>query len=310
MDRLLACENLLIAGVGGGFDVFCGLPIYFELARRGKRVHLANLSFSQIVHLKDCERLGESVAAVTARSRTFHPYFPELHLVRWFAEKRGDASATVWCINAAGVVPVREAYEALVAHLGIDGVLLIDGGVDSLMRGDEAELGTVLEDMYSLGAVDALRDIPLRMLACVGMGAEQDVTHSYVLENIAGLAAESGLLGVCSLVRAMESYGLYEAAVEYVHAQRGQEPSAIDASVVPAVRGFYGGYGRTEKTNGSRLWISPLMTLYWWFDLPTVARRSALLPYMQRTTSAREALASLVQARSDLRHRPATRIPW
>lgn len=43
------CKNLLIAGMGGGFDIFCGLPIYWELKQLGKTIHLANLSFSNIV---------------------------------------------------------------------------------------------------------------------------------------------------------------------------------------------------------------------------------------------------------------------
>ena len=41
LSQVSACENLLIAGMGGGFDVFCGLPIYFDLVQRGQRVHLA-----------------------------------------------------------------------------------------------------------------------------------------------------------------------------------------------------------------------------------------------------------------------------
>ena len=39
-------QNILIAGAGGGFDVFSGLPIYFTLKDTGKTAHLANLSFS------------------------------------------------------------------------------------------------------------------------------------------------------------------------------------------------------------------------------------------------------------------------
>lgn len=48
LEQLSACKNLLIAGMGGGFDIFCGLPIYFELQGRGQTVHLANFSFSLI----------------------------------------------------------------------------------------------------------------------------------------------------------------------------------------------------------------------------------------------------------------------
>ena len=49
LDQLAKCQNLLIAGMGGGFDIFCGLPIYLELQRRGQKVHLANFSFSDVV---------------------------------------------------------------------------------------------------------------------------------------------------------------------------------------------------------------------------------------------------------------------
>ena len=41
-------QNILIAGAGGGFDVFCGLPLYFWLRKDGKTVHLANLSFTEL----------------------------------------------------------------------------------------------------------------------------------------------------------------------------------------------------------------------------------------------------------------------
>jgi hypothetical protein len=38
-------ERILVAGAGGGFDVYAGLPIYERLRLRGKKVFLANLSF-------------------------------------------------------------------------------------------------------------------------------------------------------------------------------------------------------------------------------------------------------------------------
>ena len=45
MDQLAGSQNVLIAGMGGGFDVFIGLPLYFTLRSMGKQVHLANYSF-------------------------------------------------------------------------------------------------------------------------------------------------------------------------------------------------------------------------------------------------------------------------
>jgi len=40
--------GIFIAGAGGGFDVFSGLPLYFGLRAAGKKVTLANLSFSKV----------------------------------------------------------------------------------------------------------------------------------------------------------------------------------------------------------------------------------------------------------------------
>jgi hypothetical protein len=41
LEQLAGCHRLLIAGMGGGFDLFCGLPIAFALQERGFEVYLA-----------------------------------------------------------------------------------------------------------------------------------------------------------------------------------------------------------------------------------------------------------------------------
>lgn len=45
-QKLADSRRVLIAGAGGGFDVFSGLPLYFLLRESGREVYLANLSFS------------------------------------------------------------------------------------------------------------------------------------------------------------------------------------------------------------------------------------------------------------------------
>jgi hypothetical protein len=37
LDHLVGCRSILITGIGGGFDVFAGLPIYFTSVRTGIR---------------------------------------------------------------------------------------------------------------------------------------------------------------------------------------------------------------------------------------------------------------------------------
>src|SRR5262245_5115395 len=151
--ELEEARTVLIAGAGGGFDIFSGLPLYFGLRAAGKQAHLANLSFS---HLEAAtgRKLAPAALEVTADSRVSAGYFPESHLCRWF---RGQGEEVpIYCFDRTGFQPLVQGYRAVVRHLGADTVVLIDGGTDSLMRGDEAGLGTPEEDVASIAAVDEL----------------------------------------------------------------------------------------------------------------------------------------------------------
>lgn len=309
LDQLSSCRNLLIAGMGGGFDLFSGLPIYFELLSRGQRAHLASLSFSpHVPRLKTGVRLSPTLVSATAEHQGVVIYFPELYLTHWFRDRRGE-EVPVWCFQNKGAQGLLSDYRALVQHLAIDGILLVDGGVDSLMRGDEATLGTVIDDAVTLAAVSQLDEVPVRLLSCLGFGAEQEITHSHAFENIAGLTEAGGFLGSCSLVRQMDACQAYEDAVLYVQAKRFQDPSVIASSVVSAVRGRYGDYHLTEKTHGRRLWISPLMPIYWFFDAMAVAERNLFLSQLQWTQSYSEAAQVLAHVRRNLTLRAPTRVP-
>src|SRR6476469_3955107 len=95
-DQVSGCKNLLIAGAGGGFDIFCGLPIYFELRQQGQRVHLANYSFSDLTSVDNGNILNEVLIGVTAKQQSRRDYFPEIYLSQWFKERHGE-DVTIWC---------------------------------------------------------------------------------------------------------------------------------------------------------------------------------------------------------------------
>ena len=50
-------------------------------------------------------------------------------------------------------------------------MIVVDGGTDSLMAGNEADIGTPCEDMISLFAIEKL-EIP-SVLCCIGLGADR-----------------------------------------------------------------------------------------------------------------------------------------
>ena len=308
LNQLSKCKNLLIAGMGGGFDVFCGLPIYFELKKHGINAHLANFSFSDIENVDFGIRLTKTLVGVTSQAGRLFPYFPEFHLSNWFKEKRNE-DVTIWCFHKTGAAPLTQNYKILAEHLSLDGILLVDGGVDSLVRGDEAEMGTAIEDLTSLYAVNQLSNINTRLIACIGFGAEQNLTHAHILENMTSLTKAGGFLGSCSLTPQMESYQTYDEAVMFVQGNEFQDSSVINSSIVSAVRGNYGDYHLTQKTKRSHLWISPLMSIYWFFDFDSVVKQNQLLPEIEGTMLFRDALYRVIEKAERISRRPASKIP-
>lgn len=292
-ERLAASKSVLIAGAGGGFDVFAGLPIYFALRDKRVSVHLANLSFSRL-DIVDGPRLSASVVEVFPESSGPSSYFPEKHLASWLRAQGEEPR--VFAFEKTGVTQLRSAYRAVVEQLDIDTLLLVDGGSDSLMRGDEADLGTPSEDMASIAAADDV-NVPNKVLVSIGFGVDafHGVCHAHALETVAQLTRDGGYLGAFSLLPQMREFVLYKSAIEAVHAMMPDHPSIVNASIVSAVEGDFGDVHRTQRTRGSKLWINPLMGIYFAFDLCAVARRVLYLPQLKCTQSMFE-VSAIIEA--------------
>ena len=86
-EQLQRAETVLIAGAGGGFDVFSGLPLCFNLGAAGKTVHLANLSFSNLSLPTAGRGVTPELVEVTADSDGSALCFPEKHLCQWFRDQ-------------------------------------------------------------------------------------------------------------------------------------------------------------------------------------------------------------------------------
>jgi hypothetical protein len=270
-DVIADSRTVLVAGCGGGYDVFTGLPLYFGLRAAGKTVYLANLSFSPLAH-SAAAKIASGLYRVDADMQSRNPYFPELHLSHWFAA-RGE-NVPIYCFDQVGVVSLTDAYKALIAEVKPDAIVLVDGGTDSLMRGDEAGLGTPHEDISSIVAVSLL-DVPIKLLTRIGFGVDtyHGVCHAQFLEAVAEITRDGGFLGAWSITQEMPEVQLYREATDFVFRQVPDEPSVVSASILSAVEGRYGNYHATDKTKGSKLYINALMTLYWCFQLDAVARR-------------------------------------
>jgi hypothetical protein len=152
------------------------------------------------------------------------------------------------------------------------------------MRGDEVGLGTPHEDIASIAAVDEL-DVPRKLLACIGFGVDtyHGICHAQFLEAVATLSCKGGFLGAFSLLWEMPEAQRYREAAEYVFRKMPHHPSIVSTSILSALEGRYGDHHATQRTAGSKLWINPLMTLYWCFALGPVAQRILYLDVLKET---------------------------
>ncbi|MFH8339410.1 DUF1152 domain-containing protein [Streptomyces sp. AM6-12] len=306
-SRLREARRVLVAGAGGGFDVYAGLPLALALRSAGAEVHLANLSFADLYGLDPDSWIAEDVAAVRSDTPVRGDYFPERSLARWLDSRQSPD--TVYAFPLTGVQPLRAAYRALLEHLGgVDAIVLVDGGTDILMRGDEHGLGTPEEDMASLAAVAGLEEVTHRLVACVGFGVDayHGVNHSLVLENLAALDRDGGYLGAFSLPRESAEGAAYLDAVAHAQRCHASRPSIVHGSVAAAVRGEFGDARFTERTRGSELFVNPLMSLYFCADLPALARANLYLGRLENTVLMRQISSAITAFREEL---PSQRPP-
>ncbi len=294
--RLAGHKRILLAGCGGGFDIFAGLPLAFSLEAQGHEVHLANLTFSN-PRATGTTSLSPKLTRVDAEAVVEpHTYFPEHYLSQWFAAQGRDVP--VYCLDRTGVQPLRQAYQQLLEELSIDAVVLMDGGTDSLMRGDEASLATPSEDAISMMAV-AVQPVA-SFLVCVGFGIDtyHGICHAHFLENVAALAQQGAFLGTFSYLDQQPEVQRYKEALAFTHAQMPWRPSIVNASIVSAIEGHYGDHHATERTRGTKLWINPLMSICWCFDLLPVYERMLYRDHIEDTTTFHEVVMRIESFRN------------
>lgn len=308
-DRLADAERILVAGAGGGFDVYAGLPIALSLLHQGKEVHLASLSFSALAGLPAEDWIVPDVAVITPDTAPHQAYFPERALARWL--KLHGYPAVVHAFPLIGVQPLRAAYRALIDLHDIDAVVLVDGGTDILMRGDEAGLGTPEEDLTSVAALAALDDVPQRLVVSVGFGVDayHGVSHALVLENIAALEREGAYLGAFSISRATREGALFVDAVAHAQEQTPDRPSIVNGSIAAAVRGEFGNVQFTRRTRFSELFVNPLMSLCFAFELSGLAARCLYLDRIENTHLMRQVHSEISAFRDETITRPSRTIP-
>lgn len=272
----LTQKRILLAGAGGGFDVLAGLPVGLQLEKQGNQVFYANYSFTHLAAVNGAETICEGCLKVSGQAQlTDGDYFPEKHLAQWLAEQN-HPHPEVFCFGHLGVDNLRTAYTELVHRLNLDAILVFDGGCDGLFRGDEYDLGTPSMDSISIIAASLL---PIGekyyVLTAFGSeGANHEVSHAEALERMSDLARNGGFLGTCSLVNQDTVFHQFQNCMSWVYSQLPKRTqSNIVNSILQAAKGFFGYHAVTEKIQSAPIWLSPLTSLYWFFQAEEVAKQ-------------------------------------
>jgi hypothetical protein len=306
LKRLENSRNVLVAGCGGGFDVYAAVPLAQYLSVIGKSIVYANFSFTNL-WLCGGDRVTETMWRVDQECNEL-PYFPEKWLAEWLLAC--GQSAPVYAFAKSGVRPLSAAYSWIMQHHQIDLVLLVDGGTDSIIFGDEPGLGTVVEDVVSMVAVDKAAG-GRSLLAAIGFGVDHyhGVSHRAFLENVAQLTREGGFLGAFSLLPDMPEAAAFLDLVAYANQRQPLHQSIVCNSIASALRGEIGNYHSTNRTSGSELFINPLMSQYWTFDLSRVMPHVVYAGQLAETERMEDASRTIKLYRETIEPRPRRSIP-
>lgn len=307
-----AIKTVLVAGCGGGFDFVHGLLLHPFLERLGKRVVRCSYSFGDPHKIRGeapiVFRQGEVIAKRVSGANTGRDFYcPEVHLCSFLdAEDPDHAPHAIYaCYARDFTVPVlRALYAQLVEEHAVDAVVLIDGGSDSLMRGDEEGLGDPIEDCVSVTAVSSLDGPRERLLVAVGLGCDRfnQVSDAASLRAIAELTASGGFLGATAVHAGDASFELYRAGVDYLDARQGFR-SVIAGSIISAGEGHFGTRSPPRlrsRVEDGQAFAWPLMSMLWGFDVNKVVERSLIAGWIREQTTVAGCYQALDRGRAAL----------
>lgn len=257
-------RNILVIGIGGGGDVV-GSTITYNLAvNEGIDAILGAVLWERYVvdiipgpikidELRNAEYLGNYVAVVngdTYAIRGGRRITPQIANVLSVVKDDGIG------ISISGsIIDIASELSDYVSKYGIDAVIGIDVGGDSIAIGNEEGLYSPLADSYAiaiLAKVQELTNIPV-ILGIAGPGVDGELDRDYVLMRISQLASKGAFLG---------AYGPTRSDIALLEDLLSKAVTEASALVYRAARGFYGSANIRGSTRSVRLDIVSSLTYY------------------------------------------------
>jgi len=254
----------------------------------GKNIIFGSYSFGNVADITHryvvvaYEGQLNEVRLVNASSMGSSYYCPEILLCKYLDSVEKGEEHSVYAYNARQftVNELKTLYEYFIETHDIDAIILIDGGTDSLMAGDETGLGDPIEDCVSVTAVSQLDDTIEKILLTVGFGSDRfnDVTDSSSFRAVAELTAMGGMLGIVSIEKDSQCHQFYRDGISFIYDNQTFR-SVLTGLILESIDGNYGlivPKGLESRVQQGEAYCWPLMSLIWGFDVNVVVKRSQL----------------------------------
>ena len=217
--KLDSAKSILIVGAGGDQNILCGIPLYYTFLKQGKNVHLANLTHTDLKNIHqhaDPIVLEPNVLGANSIIKLPSQNYVEGYLSQFFKETLNQ-DKIVWMLNKTNVQDLKKAFEKLIAHLEVDAIVLVDGGIDSIMTGNEGrEILTknFVDTTLILAVIQQMEEIQNN---CFFVCLNENLIDQMVINNIlSNISVQGGFFGGSYMVNYMSSYKLMKSAYSYL----------------------------------------------------------------------------------------------
>lgn len=305
-------NSVFLTGCGGGFDFVHSVTIIPELKRLNKSYIIGSYSFGQPQEIKAeiiFSTLDSTVIAkkVYACSECSQDYCPEVAICQFLdLEFPEDSPHFVYAYYARdfSVGILKELHLWIIRQHSVDAILLFDGGSDSLMKGDESGLGDPVEDAVSVAAV-AEAEVGMKVLICIGIGCDRfnEVSDRSTLRAISEITRMGGFLGSVSLEKGNPTTEFYKRCLDFIYTKQDFR-SVLSGSIIAALDGYFGDENIPSSVVGrvrqGSLFIWPLMSMLWGFDVKLVDQRSLITKWIRSAAISKESYQILNTQRNFL----------
>ena len=250
--------KVLLLAIGGGGDIASTAMIARSLLNLGAKYVLASIAWERYIHdpipgpikldeIQECTSRGEHYVVITGNSYAIRGGKKVVFQAAKVARLLGE---TIYIIDLyGGVEGYVSALKEISSREGVDLVVGVDVGGDSLATGCEENLWSPLADWVGLASLSRVSGV----IAIHSPGSDGELTQDYLLEKIDEYARKGGLLAARSMCR--EDAEFLDEILKYVDSE---------ASRIPLLA-YRGVRGAVELRMGSRSVKSTLLSTFTFF---------------------------------------------